>query len=377
MATVPSILGLNKVGQSVWYDNLSRDVLTSGELSGLIAKGVSGLTSNPTIFKKAIADSNLYDSKIKELAAKKLSVEDLTEELMVIDVAAAADLLMPIYEKSKGTDGHASIEVSPFLARDSKNTVVAAKRLWSKLNRPNIMIKIPGTPQCLPAIRETLAAGINVNVTLLFSQQDYEQVTDEYLSALEARAAKNEPIDKLASVASFFVSRVDAICELRCSQLVKDQVLPKDAEKEFFGKFGIANAKIAYQSFLKIFGSDRFKALQKKGAQFQRPLWASTGTKNPSLPPLLYVKELAGEHTVNTMPPATLKILVDDPSSDYSNAVSSSIDEANKIMSAVNKLGLPVGALLHKLQDDGVDLFAGSYQELLDAVEKKSKALGA
>lgn len=375
MSVVPSILGINKVSQSVWYDNLSRDILSSGELAGLIAKGVSGLTSNPTIFKKAIADSSHYDARIKELSVKKLSTEELTEELMIEDVAAAADLLLPVYNASNGKDGHASIEVSPFLARDAKNTVEAAKRIWSKLSRPNIMIKIPGTPQCLPAIRETLSAGINVNVTLLFSQQDYEQVAEEFLCAVEARLAKGEPVDKLASVASFFVSRVDAICELHFGNLLKAGVVTKEAEQQFVGKIGIANAKVAYQSFLEIFNSARFLAMKAKGAQFQRPLWASTGTKNPALPPLLYVKELAGEHTVNTMPPATLKFLVEENSSDYSAKVVSDIPGAKTIVTSINKLGLPFGALLHRLQDDGVELFAGSYRELLEAVEKKASTL--
>lgn len=375
MSAVASIVAINSVGQSVWYDNLSRDILTSGELSGLIEKGVSGLTSNPTIFKKAIADSSHYDSRIKELSAKGLSTEDLTEELMIEDVAAAADLLLPIYNSSNGTDGHASIEVSPFLARDSINTVVAAKRLWSKLARPNIMIKIPGTPECLAAIREVLAAGINVNVTLLFSQQDYEQVAEEFLVALESRAAKNESIDKLASVASFFVSRVDSICESRFAELSKSGSASKEDEAQFVGKIGIANAKLAYQSFLQIFGSPRFATLKKKGAQFQRPLWASTGTKNPALPPLLYVKELAGEHTVNTMPPQTLKFLVEDPSSDYDNSVVARLSEAKVVSDSLNKIGLPLGALLHRLQDDGVELFSGSYKDLLAAVEKKASAL--
>lgn len=375
MSVVNSISALNKLQQSVWYDNLSRDVLSSGELSELISRGVSGLTSNPTIFKKAIADSAHYDIRIRELAEQGISIEDLTEDLMIEDVAAAADLLLPVYKASNASDGYASIEVSPFLARDAKKTVEAAKRIWSKLARPNIMIKIPGTPQCLPAIRETLTEGINVNVTLLFSQQDYEQVAEAYLSALEARASQGQPLDRICSVASFFVSRVDAICEKAFGELFEAQIVAKDQELAFKGKVGIANAKIAYQSFVEIFNSSRFLALKAKGAQFQRPLWASTGTKNPALPPLLYVKELAGEHTVNTMPPATLKFLIEDHSSHYSSKVAREIETAKSIIASVNKLGLPFGSLLHTLQDDGVELFAESFKELLEAVEKKSSIL--
>ncbi len=367
-----SIAKLNELGQSVWYDNLSKDVLSSGELTDLISKGVSGLTSNPTIFKKAIADSSFYDQSIKELSASGLGTEDLTEELMIADVAAAADLLKPVFEKSKGTDGHASIEVSPYLARDAANTVVAAKRLWKKLSRPNIMIKIPGTPECLPAIRETLSEGINVNVTLLFSLQDYEQVVDEYLSALESRVSKSLPVDQLASVASFFVSRVDAICEQRFAALVKAGVHESSAQKSFFGRFGIENAKCAYSSYLQLFGSARFAALKSKGAQVQRPLWASTGTKNPDLDPLLYVKNLAGKDTVNTMPPQTLKALISDGPQNYSNQLGS---YDSQVTEAPGKLGIPVGAILRKLQDDGVQLFAASYKELLDAVEQKAQKL--
>jgi transaldolase len=367
-----SILKINELGQSVWYDNLSKDVLSSGELQKLIESGVSGLTSNPTIFKKAIADSSLYDQKIKELSSAGMGIEDLTEELMVADVAAAADLLRAVFDKSGGRDGHASIEVSPLLARDSAGTIEAAKRIWGKLNRPNIMIKIPGTPECLPAIRAVLALGINVNVTLLFSSQDYEQVVDEYLFALEDRVAKGLPIDQLASVASFFVSRVDAICDQRFAELVKSGAENNDNASTFFGKFAIENARDAYAAYLKLFGSARFKALKSKGAQVQRPLWASTGTKSPNLDPLLYVKELVGPDTVNTMPPQTLKALLGDNAENYSDKISS---YQPGVVDIVSKLGLPVGAMLHKLQNDGVDSFALSYNELTQAVEQKAKNL--
>lgn len=371
--TNPQILALNELGQSVWYDNLSRDVLRSSELKTLIGQGVSGLTSNPTIFKQAIADTANYDDDMRSHELKGLSTEQLCEELMVRDVAAAADLLRPIYEATQGGDGYASIEVSPFLADDEKGTVEAALRLWKKLNRPNVMIKIPATPECIPAIQSSLEHGLNINVTLIFSQQVYEQVAHAYVRALETRVSRGEDIRRIASVASFFVSRVDAIIEKTFDELHKAGKVQAADKDLFFGKAGIANSKLAYASFEKIFGSDRFKKLQEKGARVQRPLWASTGTKNPVFKPVMYVEELAGRNTVNTMPPATVKAVLAGAS--IAPRLHEGLEEAQKLIAKINDMGISTEKLLHELQVAGVKSFSDSYKELLASIEQKRKVI--
>lgn len=369
----PQILALNELGQSVWYDNLSRDVLRSGELQSLISQGVSGLTSNPTIFKQAIADTSNYDDDMKQPELKGLSTEALCEELMVRDVAAAADLLRPIYDETGAGDGYASIEVSPYLAADGKGTVDAAVRLWKKLNRPNIMIKIPATPECIPAIQAVLEQGINVNVTLIFSTQVYDQVANAYISALEARVKRGEDVKNIASVASFFVSRVDASVEKALDELLKSgkaQPADKDA---LFGKVGVANSKLAYASFEKLFGSDRFKALREKGARVQRPLWASTGTKNPVFKAVMYVEELAGRDTVNTMPPATVKALIAGGS--IEPRLHRGLADAQALVARLGGLGVSLDAMLRDLQVAGVKSFSDSYKDLLASIDAKKKAI--
>lgn len=373
MAKNQYISAISELGQSVWYDNLSRDVLRSGELKSLIEIGVSGLTSNPTIFKQAIADTSNYDDDMRSAALKDLNDEQLCEELMIQDVAAAADLLRPVYDATSAGDGYASIEVSPYLAADSKTTIEAALRIWKKLNRPNIMIKIPATAECIPAIKAVLEHGINVNVTLIFSQEVYEKVVEAYISALETRAAKGEEIRNISSVASFFVSRVDASVEKSFDALVKDGKAKAEDKDPFFGKVGVANCKLAYAAFEKLFGSPRFKALREKGARVQRPLWASTGTKNPVFKAVMYVEELAGRDTVNTMPPATLKALIQG--ADVKGRLHDGLDAAKALVENVNKLGVKFSSLLVDLQTAGVKSFADSYKELLESIEKKRKSI--
>jgi len=368
-----NILALNELGQSVWYDNLSRDVLRSGELKTLIDQGVSGLTSNPTIFKQAIADTSNYDDDMRSGELKNLSTEALCEELMLRDVAAAADLLRPIYDQTGAGDGYASIEVSPYLAADRAGTVEAAVRLWKKLNRPNIMIKIPATRECVPAIQDVLEKGINVNVTLIFSKEVYEEVARAYIAALKNRAARNEEIRNISSVASFFVSRVDAIVEKSFDELVK-AASAKEADKGiFFGKVGVANSKIAYASYEKLFSGEDFKSLKEKGARVQRPLWASTGTKNPVFKPVMYVEELAGRDTVNTMPPATVKALLVDAT--IEPRLHGGAAESVALMSKLNGLGVKTDDLLVELQRAGVKSFADSYRDLLQSIETKRKSI--
>jgi transaldolase len=368
----PQIGALNELGQSVWYDNLSRDVLRSGELKSLIDQGVSGLTSNPTIFKQAIADTTNYDDDMRSDALKALSTEALCEELMLKDVAAAADLLRPTYDATHGGDGFASIEVSPYLAADEKGTVDAALRLWKKLNRPNVMIKIPATPECIPAIQTALEHGLNVNVTLIFSTQVYEQVANAYISALENRVRKGQDVRSIASVASFFVSRVDAIVEKTFDGLVKEGKAQAADKDVFFGKVGVANSKLAYASFEKLFGSERFKVLREQhGARVQRPLWASTGTKNPVFKAVMYVEELAGRDTVNTMPPATVKALISGAS--IAPKLHGGADQATSVLTWVNSHGMSMDALLKELQVAGVKSFSDSYKELLASIDDKRK----
>jgi len=365
----PQLSNLAKLGQSVWYDNLSRDVLKSGELKSILDAGVLGLTSNPSIFKKSIADSHDYDAAILPLAKKGLDAEQITEELMCEDVAAAADLMRPIYEASHGVDGFASIEVSPNLAADAAGTVEAAKRLWKKLARPNILVKIPGTRECIPAIRAALEEGININITLLFSDAAYVTVAQTYIEALASRAAKGLPIDRIASVASFFVSRVDAIVEKQIGELQKAGKVTATQAEAVMAKVGIANSRLAYTSFQQLFSGSAWQALVAKGARVQRPLWASTGTKNPSLSPVLYVEGLAGPHTVNTMPPQTLKALM--AGAKISNNLTASRAECEAVIEAVRELGVNWDACLATLEKDGVQLFKDAYRDLLAAVEEK------
>jgi transaldolase len=361
------LMQLGKCGQSIWYDNLSRDVLQSGELEKLISGGVSGLTSNPTIFKKAIADSSDYDSALKALIKHSSGAEEICEQLMVEDVQAAADLLKPVYEETEGRDGYASLEVSPFLACDTEGTIAAAEKLWGYLERPNVMIKVPATNEGLPAIEELLCKGINVNVTLIFSVDVYRQVIAAYLSALEKRAEDNLPLAPIASVASFFVSRVDAICEKNFDALVgSDRAEPEDKEV-FLGKVGIENCRQAYSLFKSEFGTERFAQLRAKGARVQRPLWASTGTKNPDFNPLLYVEELVGADTVNTLPPKTLSILMQKAVIEDKLAE----DVKLSVIPRLADLGINLRKQLDVLKDEGVESFAQSYRELLAAVETK------
>lgn len=338
---------LYKRGQSIWYDNLSRDVLQSGALANIIKQGVTGLTSNPTIFKKAIADSADYDAEINELAAKGLTAEEITEALCIEDVGKAADLLKPIYVVTEGRDGYASIEVSPNLAYDTEGTITAGERIWKTLNRPNIMIKVPATKEGIPAVKALLSKGINVNITLIFSVQRYAEVIKAYQDASQ----------KPASVASFFVSRVDSIVEKALKD--KPNILAK-----YQGKVAIANSIEAYELFEKSF----------KGAKnFQRPLWASTSVKNPALSALLYVDSLVAKQTVNTVPPQTLEEIAKGVSRDKD--LDTYREEAKKTLKALAKDGVNLPALLNTLEKEGVASFKQSYSELVAAVQTKKGSL--
>jgi transaldolase len=365
---------LIEYGQSAWYDNISRDILFNGELKRLIKDcGIRGLTSNPTIFDNALKTGDVYDGQILSLRSKKLSTDQVFEELALQDIGTAADLLLPVWRESKGIDGYVSIEVSPLLARDAKGTVEAARHLFGRLSRPNVMIKIPGTPEGLPAVKSALENGINVNVTLLFSVDNYVQVAKTYCEALRARLGRGEKVGAVRSVASFFVSRVDTIVDSELEALIKKNETGSPATaslaKSLIGKFGVANSKLAYKRYQEIFLGEQFADLRKAGAQVQRPLWASTSTKNPSYRDLIYVEELIGRDTVNTLPHKTLGALIDHGV--LAETLTKDLAQAESVVKQLTELGLNLNALMTKLQEEGVDKFADSFRALNTTLEKK------
>jgi transaldolase len=367
---------LLKFGQSVWLDYIRRDLITSGELKRLIdADGLRGMTSNPAIFEKAIAGSTLYADLLNSLQSKPgLDAKARYEILAIRDIQDVADLLRPVYESTKRRDGYVSLEVSPYLARDTKGTLEEARRLWKAVGRENIMIKVPGTKEGIPAFQQLISEGININVTLLFSQRVYEQVAEAYIAGLEQLAARGGDVGKMASVASFFISRIDNSIDAMVEARLKTSKDPREQEqlKSMLGKVAIANGKLTYQKYQHIFSTDRWKALASKGAQTQRVLWASTSTKNPSYSDVMYVEELIGPDTVNTIPPATL-----DAFRDHGHARASlteNVAAAKQTMETVAKLGISMDEVTDKLTEDGVRLFADAFAKLLDAVEKSSKS---
>lgn len=362
---------LIKYGQSVWYDNISRGLLQSGEITRLISEwGVRGITTNPSIFNKAIGSTSLYDEQIIELKAKGLSSEEVFDQLAISDVTAAADILRPIYEESGGVDGFVSIEVSPLLAADTKATIKEALRLCNIINRPNIMIKIPGTPEGLPAIKAVLEEGINVNVTLIFSIENYELVATAYCEALRNRLSKGLAIDKIRSVASLFVSRVDSATDRALELIAKNG---KDALADHAlalrGRFGIANSKLVYQKFLDLFEGEKFQALKVKGAFPQRPLWASTSTKNPSYRDVIYVEELIGNYTVNTIPHDTLAAFVDHGR--VRETLVSEVPLANSLKKELANIGVNLSQIFADLLYDGIGQFKDSFLQLNNTITQK------
>ncbi|MCP4964797.1 MAG: transaldolase [bacterium] len=353
---------LQSKGQSIWLDFIRRDMLESGELKDMVADGIRGLTSNPTIFQKAIGGSADYDGAIRDALAANpaLGPKDVYETLAVRDIQDAADALHPVYDDSAATDGYVSLEVSPLLAADTEGTIAEAHRLWALVARPNLMIKVPATPQGIPAIEELIAAGINVNATLMFSMADYEAVAQAYVRGV--RRADNPA--RIASVASFFVSRVDTTVDTAL------EVIGTDAALNQRGKAAVANAKLAYDRYLEIFAGPDFADQVERGAQPQRVLWASTGVKNPAYSDVLYVEPLIGPATVNTMPPATIDAFLDH--GDAANAaLTDAVDVARSDIASLADLGVDLDAITQQLQDDGVRSFADSFDDLLATVAKK------
>src|SRR5947199_1947194 len=382
--TVPSIgtgQGTNPLkalltyGQSPWMDYIRRDLLTSGELKKYIDNdGLRGMTSNPAIFEKAITGSNLYVDILNSPEAKKLDANGLFEKIALRDVRDASDIFKPVYTESKRRDGYVSLEVSPFLGFDTKASLAEARRLWKAVDRPNVMIKIPGTPEGLPAIRQALEDGININITLLFAQSAYEQVAEAFLSALEARAAKGQDVSHIASVASFFVSRIDTLVDSKLDEKLKTTT--DEAQKALFenlqGKVAIANARLTYKKYEELFGGPRWKALAAKGAQTQRLLWASTSTKNPRYRDVIYVEELIGADTVDTIPPATVDSFRDHGK--LRNSLEENVDAAKKTMQDLEKAGISMREVTDKLVDDGVKIFSDAFDKLLDAIQRETDA---
>jgi transaldolase len=360
------LVQLGQLGQSPWYDFITRDLLASGQLARLIADdGLLGMTTNPTIFEKAVAGSDLYDQDIRRLTSQGRSAMEVFEALAVADVRAACDVFLPVYQRTGGHDGLVSIEVSPALARDTAATIVEAERLWRTVGRPNAMIKIPGTAEGLPAVRHCIAEGINVNITLLFAVERYEEVAAAYQAGLDTRLARGLPVDRIASVASFFVSRVDTKL---------DPMLDRVGDpSRLRGKIAIANACLAYRAFEKRTAESRWSVLAERGARPQRPLWASTSTKDPHYPDVHYVEALIAPSTVNTLPPDTFVAYRDHGRPEV--RIQAGIATADGQMEALAKLGFDLRALTRELEDEGVTKFAASYGAALAAIEQKASTL--
>lgn len=360
---------LAALGQAIWLDYIRRSFLKDGSLQALIDRGLRGMTSNPTIFDKAIARNNDYDQSMESLVLAGQSTNEIYTALTVEDIQTAADLLKPVYDANQGQDGFVSLEVSPTLARDTRGTVDEAQRLWKLVDRPNLMIKIPATEEGLPAISQSISAGININVTLIFSLARYAAVMQAYLGGLEHRIQNRLPIDQIASVASFFVSRVDTKVDERLEELMKAEGPQANQAAELRGKIAIANSRLAYQQFKEVFSSSRFQALQAKGAHIQRPLWASTSTKNPAYSDIKYVQELIARDTINTLPQDTLEEFEDHGTVQLT--IEEDLEAARQALETLESLGISMRQITDELEDEGVASFANSFESLLKTIETK------
>ena len=368
-----SLISLKELGQSVWLDNLNRKLIDTGELKRLIAEdGLTGITSNPTIFQKAISGSTDYDTSLKRMLKEGMKNEkELFLGLAFEDISRAADLLWPIYEANNGSDGFVSIEVSPDLAYETDATIGEAKRLFSTIGKKNILVKVPGTKQGLPAIEQLTAEGVNVNVTLLFSVKRYEEVAESYARGLEKRLGLGKPIQEIASVASFFVSRVDTLTD----KLLQDRLstaasdVDKEESKGLFGKAAVANAKLAYQKYQEFFSARRFLALKEKGGRIQRILWGSTGTKNPAYSDIKYVEELIAPDSINTMPETTMTAFKDHGRATIT--IRQHLDEAKGLLRRLNSHGIDMDQVTDQLETEGVKLFSDSFFALLKEIARK------
>src|SRR6202165_5908588 len=365
------LLALKKSGQSVWLDFIRRNLITSGELQRLIDQdGLRGITSNPAIFEKAIAGSTDYTDILEQLHAQNLSSGEIYERIAIRDIQDAADLLRPCYKTTNAREGYVSLEVSPKLARLTQPSIDEARRFWKAVGRHNVMIKIPGTPEGLPAIRQLISEGININVTLLFSQDAYAKVAEAYIAGLEEAQKSGKDLSRIAGVASFFVSRIDAAVDALIAAKLKTPVTPEQEQllHSLEGKVAIANAKQAYRKYGALFDGDRWKKLAAAGAQTQRLLWASTSTKNPAYRDVMYIEELIGADTVDTIPPATFDAFRDHGK--LRASLTENVEEVAKTMANLEKAGISMKEVTEKLVVDGVKLFADAFTQLLEATGK-------
>lgn len=378
MTAVNHLLEIREHGQSIWMDNLTRDLIQSGDLKDLVEnKGIAGITSNPAIFEKAIAGNAIYDADIEAGIRAKKPVLEIYESLIFDDIRNACDILRPVYESSQGLDGYVSIEVPPTIAHDTERTIQEAKRYYDAIGRENVMIKIPGTSKGLPAVEATIADGINVNVTLLFSVQSYIETAWAYIRGLEKRVAEGKDISNIASVASFFLSRIDSNIDDRIDALVKgmDNLNTREKLEMIKGKVAIANAKIAYQEYKKIIQDDRWKALVEKGAKVQRLLWASTGTKNPHYSDVMYVDELIGRETVNTLPPNTIDACADH--CHVGDRLEAEVDKSYTLLESLKDedVDIDLDEVMDELLEEGIAKFVQPFQSLMASMEEKVKQL--
>lgn len=371
------LLQLITYGQSYWLDNLTRGMLTSGALQQRVTEqGLRGVTSNPAIFHKAIAGSRDYDAQMRQLVTNGCDLSDIYEQLVVTDVQHACDILRPVYETSAGVDGFVSLEVSPHLAHDTAGTIAEAQHLFHAVDRPNVLIKIPGTAAGVPAIEAMLSEGVNINITLLFAIEDYEAVAQAYLSALERRVAEGKPVHTIASVASFFLSRIDVLVDQLLTQRAQSGTASTDAPhpEQLLGKVAVANAKLAYQSFKRLFSGARWQALERQGARVQRPLWASTSTKNPHYSDVCYIEPLIGPDTVTTMPDETIEAFADHGVI-VANAIEADGEGARQVLRDLERLGIDLDAVTQQLQREGVQKFIEPFDQLLQALEARRQEI--
>ena len=372
MSTNP-LIELTRLGQSVWHDNIERKLITSGGLKRLIDEdALSGVTSNPAIFEKAIASSDLYADQLRDTAETGKNAQEIYEALAIQDIQMAADVLASVYDKTGGTDGFVSLECSPLLANDTQATIEETRRLWRLVDRKNVMIKIPGTPEGIPAIEQGIYDGININITLLFSLHAYDQTIEAYIRGLERRVAENKPIDNISSVASFFVSRIDSAVDKELERRIGQASDEKEKAKlqSLLGRIAIANAKIAYQRYKKVFHGERFAALKQKGAQVQRPLWASTSTKNPVYPDVYYVEALIGPETVDTLPPATIIAFRDHGRARVT--IEDNLDEERALLARLEEVGISLDQVTAHVLADAVRLFVEPFEKLLKTIESRA-----
>jgi transaldolase len=364
------LLELQRLGQSIWIDFIRRGMIGSGELARLIEDGVRGVTSNPSIFEKAIDGSHEYDRDIEELALRDCSPPEIYEALAVEDVRMAADRLRPHYDRLKGRDGFVSLEVSPLLAHDAERTVAEARRLWAAVDRPNVFIKVPATREGLEAIRRLLGEGVNVNVTLLFGLPRYREVTEAYLGGLETLASRGKPLERVDSVASFFLSRIDVLLDPMLEEKARAGGPGAKTASALLGRLAVASAKVAYRMYRRIFASDRFRKLAARGARPQRLLWASTSTKNPAYSDVKYVEPLIGPDTINTLPLETLRAYRDH--GQPASRLQEGAEEALLALRSLPKLGLSLAQLTQRLEEEGVAKFTEAYRKLLRTIEARS-----